>query len=197
MTSATDGVPRPRPTSVDRAIASDCPRSSAPRPGEGPDHAEIVLQPGFGVVTLFLGEHGHGLAAKPADPGNQRVVFGELAVAGQRREILDQTGDIRDRVRPVRVPGHQRLLPGCQLGVEVLQRLRGLRFQALDFAVDVDGLTIFRGQRPQFLDLAFNVCDGLFEVQIAVHLLGYLKHAGPAVWTEDAREDCRAGFEPA
>ena len=47
---------------------------------------------------------------------------GPHAVAGERREFLDQPGTIVLEVRALRMARHQRLLPGRQRGIDVLQR---------------------------------------------------------------------------
>ena len=67
-----------------------------------------------------------GLAAEAAEAADDGLVLAEGAVAGQRRELLDQRGAVVLEMRPLRMARHQRLLPGRQRGIEVLQRLAAL-----------------------------------------------------------------------
>jgi hypothetical protein len=81
------------------------------------------------------------------------------AVAGERREILDQPGAVIDEMRPLRVARDQRLLPGGQRGVEVLQRRRRLGLQPRDVVADRDRVALL-AQRPQLLDLGLELGTG-------------------------------------
>ena len=42
------------------------------------------------LVALLLAEHADRLAAKAAEAADDRLVLGELAVAGERRELGDE-----------------------------------------------------------------------------------------------------------
>ena len=117
--AATSGTPSARHCSVERAIASAWPRSSAWTPGKGarrvdqgdhrqaeavgelhqpdrlaiafgPGHAEIVLEAAGGVVAFLVADQHDLAAAQPAEPADDRLVLAEIAVAGERHEILDQ-----------------------------------------------------------------------------------------------------------
>ena len=63
--------------------------------------------------------HHDRAAAKPADAAHDGLVLGEVAVAGERREILDQGADEVEAMRPLGVARDLRLLPGRELGVGV------------------------------------------------------------------------------
>ncbi len=113
-------------------------------------HAEIVLDAAVGGGALFLADHADALAAKTAEAAHQRLVLGELAVAGHRREFRHQRFDEIGEMRALRMARHQRLLPWRQIGVEVAQRLLRLVLYARDFVADV---AAGRRQRTQFIDL--------------------------------------------
>ena len=81
-----------------------------------------MLQPRLGVRALFLSEDSDRLAAKACEAADDRIVLAEGAVAGQRREIGEQPGDVVDAMRAIRVAGDLRLLPRRQLPVKVAQR---------------------------------------------------------------------------
>ena len=115
-------------------------------------------------------------AAEAADAGDDRRVLGEFPVAGERGEILDQPLGVVDEMRPVRVAGDLRLLPGREPGVDVGKRLVGPRFQAVDLLVDGDGVTLV-AERLELLDLALEVGNRLFEVEIGAHPLS--RTSGP------------------
>ena len=73
-------------------------------------------------------------------------------------------------MRPVGVTGYLRLLPGSQSIVEVAQRFLGALLQPLDLVGNVDGLTGF-GKPPQLENLAFEILNRFFEIQIIIHAL--------------------------
>jgi hypothetical protein len=123
MITEISGTPICRHFSVDRAIASDCPRSSAPLPGIGAGrvderdhrqaepvgqvhqahrlavalgscHAEIPLDPGGRVVALLVPDHDDRRVVEPCQPAHDRVVVGEVPVTGQRREFREKRIDV-------------------------------------------------------------------------------------------------------
>ena len=60
----------------------------------GPRHAEIVPDAGLGVGALLLADDADRLAAEAAEAADDGLVLAEFAVAGERREILDQPGAV-------------------------------------------------------------------------------------------------------
>ena len=91
-----------------------------------PRHAEIVLEAAVGVGALLVADDADALAAEAAEAADDRRVLAEFAIAGERDEIGDEPGDVVEAMRPLRMAGDLGLLPGCQLGVEFLERLRRL-----------------------------------------------------------------------
>jgi hypothetical protein len=108
-----------RQASVERAIASAWPRSSASMPGIGargvdqaehrdveavghlhqphrlavalrPRHAEIVLEPALGRRTLLVSDDADAFAAEASEAADDRFVLGELAVAGECDELRNE-----------------------------------------------------------------------------------------------------------
>ena len=59
-----------------------------------------------------------------------------LAVAGERHEVLDQRRHVIKAMRPLRMPRHLRLLPRGEPGIDLLERLRRLAFDAADLVGD-------------------------------------------------------------
>jgi hypothetical protein len=136
----------------------------------GPRHAEIVLHAALGVAPLLGAEHRDRQAAEPPEPGHHRRVVGKGAVAGQRRELGDQRADVFERLRPLRVAGDQRLLPGAELGVGLAQQRLGLVAELADLVGDVDPAGV--GGPAQLLDLALELGDRLLEFQEVAHRRG-------------------------
>jgi hypothetical protein len=134
----------------------------------GPGHAEIVLQAGGGVVALLLADDHHRLAAEPAEAADHRLVVGELAVAAQLDELVDQAGQIVDEVRPLGVARHLGLLPRRQPRIGLLAQLAQTRAQGVDLAVERSGPGGI-GELRQLLDLAFQFGDRLFELEIVLN----------------------------
>ena len=134
----------------------------------GPGHAEIVPDAGLGVVALFLAHDADGLAAEAPEAADDGLVLGELAVAGERREFGDEAGAVIDEMRPLGMARDEGLLPGRELGIELLEGVGGLDLQARDVVGDGDGVPVLT-ERPKLLDLGFKLGDGLFEIEITAH----------------------------
>ena len=61
---------------------------------------------------------------------------------------------------------HQRLLPRRQIGIEIVQRLRGLVLDPRNLLADI---AAGRRQRAQFVDLGLEFGDGFFKIEIGAH----------------------------
>jgi len=133
-----------------------------------PGHAEIVLQPGGGVVALLLADDHHRLTAEAAKAAHDRLVVGELAVAAQLDELVDQPGQVVDEVRPLGMAGHLGLLPGGQTGIGLAPQFAQPRAQGVDLAVETARPGRI-GEPRQLLDLAFQLGDRLFELEIVLN----------------------------
>ncbi len=133
----------------------------------GPRHAEIVPDPLVRVGALLGADHHDRAPAEAADPGQDRLIVGEGAVAGQGRKILDQLGDVVLDVRPVRMARDLGLLPGIELAVGLRQELGGAALEAGDLVGQIE-LGAAR-QMAQLLDLALELGDRLFEIEKAAH----------------------------
>jgi len=133
----------------------------------GPGHAEVVAHAGGGVGTLLVADDDDGAAAEAAEAADDGAVVGEGPVAGERRELLDQRADVVDRMGPIGVARHLRLLPGAELAVGLAQQPVGLLLQLGHLLGDVDVAAV--GEMAQLLDLAFEFSDRLFEIEIGRH----------------------------
>ena len=69
---------------------------------------------------------------------------------------------------PLRMARHERLLPGGEPGIELLEGRRRLRFEPDDVVGNGDGVPVFP-ERPQLFELGFQFGNGLFEIEIASH----------------------------
>ena len=132
-----------------------------------PRHAEIMLHAAFGIVALFGAEHRNRATPKPPEARHHRRVIRIGAVAGQRRPIGDQGADIVQRLRPFRMAGNQRLLPGRELGIGLAQQGFGLVAKPTDLLGHIDAARI--GGPAEFFDLAFELGDRLFEFKEVAH----------------------------
>ena len=104
----------------------------------GLGHAEVVPDAALGVGALLVADDHDGAAAEAAEPAHDGLVLGEVAVAGQRREVLDQGVDVVEAMRPLGMARDLRLLPGRELGVGVDQRLLRLLLELRDLVGDRD-----------------------------------------------------------
>ena len=75
---------------------------------------------------------------------------------------------MEELAKTLRVARDLGLLPGCEPAVDVGERLVGAGGEPVDFVVDGDRAGIAR-QRFEFGDLAFEVGDRLFEIEIGLH----------------------------
>lgn len=130
-------------------------------------------------LPFFLADNGDGLAAEAAETGLDRFVLGKLAVAGERGEVFEEFGSVVEEMRALRMARDLRLLPGGQLGVDVGHRLAGAHFQPADLIRRVDAL-IFLGKLAKLVDLAFEIRDGLFEIEVIVHEMRFRSFAQTA-----------------
>lgn len=131
-------------------------------------HAEIVFQARLGVVALLLPDHSHRPPAKPRQPHHQCPILAKQPVAGKRREFIEKIARIIEEMRPAWMARHQRLLPGCELGIGLLDQRIDLALQAADIVLDVHGRVLSR-KLLQVHDLAFEVGNRLFEFEICGH----------------------------
>ena len=146
-----------------------------------PRHAEVARDAALRVVALFLADDHDRPAIEAPDAAGHGQILGELAIARQRREFGDQTVDIVNAVRPLRMARHLRFLPGIELGIQAGQGLLGLLLQLRYLLFDGD--SIFRlspgGEGFQLGDLAFQLGDPVFEVEIDFHRVHASSRAGP------------------
>src|SRR5262249_46475731 len=140
-------------------------------------HAEIVPDAALGGGTLLVADNAEALAVETTEAADDRLVVAELAVAGDRREIADQSVDVVQAVRPLRVARHLRLLPRREVGKQRLQRLGGAGLEALDLLADRHRVAA-RLHGAQLLDLGLELGNRLFEVEIAAHRASERRHAG-------------------
>ena len=133
----------------------------------GPRHAEIAVHPGFRIRTLFVTDHHHGTAAKSPKTADNRHVLRERPITGKRREIRDQTGYAIHRMRPALMTRDQDLLPRRELVIGLGEKPVSLDLKLGHLFSDIHvtvGVEV-----PQFLDLAFKLGDGFFEIKIIGH----------------------------
>ena len=120
------------------------------------------------VVAFLVADQADRPAAETPETADDRRVLGELAVAGERREIVEEALGIVDEMRPVGMAGDLRFLPGGQPLIDVGERLGGLRLELGDLLADRHRVAL-GAERAQLLDLALEVVDRLFEVEECKH----------------------------
>ena len=115
-----------------------------------------------------MADHHHRAAPHPADATDDRLILGEIAVAGERREVLHQPIEIMAQMRALGVAGDLRLLPGGELGIGLHQRRLRLGLELGELLLDGDGV-LLGGERLELGDLALQLGNGLFEIEISTH----------------------------
>src|SRR6185437_17166024 len=102
-------------------------------------HAEIVLEATFGVGAFLMANDAHALAAEPTEAADDRRIVAELAIARERNEIRDQSGNVIEAVRALRMTRHLSFLPWREICIQFLQSLRGFHLEVVDPLTDCDG----------------------------------------------------------
>ncbi len=130
----------------------------------GLGHAEVAADLGLGVAALFVADDHHAAAIDAGQAADDGVVVGEGAVAGEFLELVADHAQVIHRVRPRRMAGELRDLPRGQVAEDLCGALAQLVLQRVDFGIDVDRRAM--AGMAQFLDLGFQVGDGLLEIEV-------------------------------
>ena len=133
----------------------------------GPRHAEIVLEAARRVIAFLLADDHDAAPAQFAKAADHGGIVGEIAIAGERHEILDQPVDIIPEMRALRMAGHLGLLPGRQLRIAIAQHALGAILQAADLRLDIG---LGGGRRvTQLGDPGFEFGDRFFKIEKGGH----------------------------
>ena len=103
----------------------------------------------------------------PVDAGEaaeDRRIFAIGPVAGQRHELIGDSGDIILEVRSLGMARDLRLLPRRQFRISVGEQLRRLGLELVDFGLDVDLAAV--GGFLELADSRLELGDRLFEVEV-------------------------------
>ena len=133
-----------------------------------------------------------GLAAETPEAADDRRILGELAVAGERREIVDQSLDVVVEMGPALNARDLRFLPRGQHGVELGESLGRFRFELGDLLVDRRGVAL-GCQSAQFVEARVDVGDWRFEAQVGAHKTLHGRPLGEARETGDKRPRSQGG----
>ena len=98
----------------------------------------------------------------------------------ERNEIGDQRAHIVEAMGPLGMAGDLRLLPGRELGVEVLERLRRLGLEAGNLLADGGG-AVARLECAQFLGLGLDLGHRFLEVEVAAHQAAQVPACGSVI----------------
>ena len=123
-----------------------------------------------GRSVLVIGtEHKNAAPTEAADTADDRRILGKCPVAAERHELGNQPADVIEAMRSLGMPRHVYLLPRRQPRIGLAQQSVGRAFKAADLVGDVE--LAGGGKMAQFFDLAFELCDGPFEIEeMADHL---------------------------
>jgi hypothetical protein len=104
------------------------------------------------------------MAAKARQTTLDRTVVPVGPIAGERRVVLEQAGDVVGEMRPLGLARDLGLLPGRQLGIGLAQQALGAGFEPADLLRQVE-LVAAAAQVAQLLDLAFQLADRFLEIE--------------------------------
>jgi hypothetical protein len=86
-------------------------------------HPEVSIDFELRVATFLMSENHNGPSSKPAHAGYDGRVIGVPPVAMNLHEVLEKEIDVVQKVRTLRMSGHQDLLHRRQAGVNLLALL--------------------------------------------------------------------------
>ena len=101
---------------------------------------------------------------QPANAADDRRILAERPVAGERREIVDQSGDIVFEMRPLGVARDDRLLPRRQARIDVGELAFGALGEAGGF-----GEGVGRAVGAELCDARLEFGDRFFEFEEGDH----------------------------
>ena len=84
-------------------------------------------------------------------------------------EIRKNISDIVQRVRPVRMPRHLRLLPSIEFGIDIVLHMSNFFMKLAYLVSDVPDTIIHMGHRNQLVDLIFQRENFPFEFKNLNH----------------------------
>ncbi len=101
-------------------------------------------------------------AAKAADEG---VIFREVPVAGQRREVIDDLADVVEEMGAFAMARDLDFLRGRELAVGLAEETVGLCRHAADFISDIHDAAV-AAHIAQLGNLVFQLKDRFFEFEV-------------------------------
>ncbi|MNV10643.1 hypothetical protein D3C71_1011790 [compost metagenome] len=131
-----------------------------------------MLQAGLGIAALFLADQGDRNAVEASKACLDGGVLAEIAVTGERRELGEQMRRVIDEMRALRMTCNLSLFPGSKLGIDLAGGFLDARLEPGDFVRRVDAL-VFGRELLQLVNLALEVRDGLFEIEISLHQIRF------------------------
>src|SRR5690606_36664166 len=126
------------------------------------------LQAALCVGTLLLADNGNRFPAKAGEAADNGVVFAKMPVAGEWGEVREESLEVVEAMRAVWMAGDLLLLPWGRGPVAFAQGLGGALLETRNLFAHVDGFAAV-GKLLEFEDLAFEVVDRLFKVEIVIH----------------------------
>ena len=126
-------------------------------------HAEAAEQVLLRVTPLLLADHHHRPALEPRQPGHDRRVVREVAVAVQLHEAREARLDVVERVRSPGMARDLHALVAREPGVDLAPHALGLLLQLGDLALGAH--VVPAGVIAQLLDLLLQLEHRLLEVQ--------------------------------
>ena len=112
-----------------------------------------------------MAEHDDRSIAEFSDAADDRLVLCEIAVACERREILDEAADEFERMRTFRVARDERLLPRRQLVIGVDEGGLRLLFEPRDLVGDLRSFALVL-HRLELRNFVLEFQNGFLEIEI-------------------------------
>src|SRR5206468_12330600 len=115
------------------------------------------------VAAFLMADEHAGLAAAAREAADDRSVVGVGPIAMQLAKVGEQRVDVIERIGSLRMPRHQRDLPGRQLAVDFLRKELTLFRKTRDLVRNIDSRILV--DVAELVDLLLELGDRLLEVE--------------------------------
>src|SRR5262249_51766489 len=134
----------------------------------GVRHPEVAGDVLAGVAALLVPDHHHRLPLEAREPAHDGLVVAVDAVAVELHEVLEEQADEVEGVRPLRVAGDLRPLPGGEAPVDPLLEPAETLLELADLLAR--RLRVRRS--AQLAQALFDLDERAFEVKLVRHTRG-------------------------
>ena len=159
--------------------------------------AEIAQDVFLGVAAFLRADDHDAVFAQPGKAADHRAVLGKQPVAVQFLKIGERPVEVIQRVGPLGMPRQLDALPGGEVRENLPPGFLQLLFDELDFLLEADAERMLFRVFPQFVQLALQFDNRLFEIELMFHASGKLNVFRPVINANSCKKSERPDLRPA